>query len=284
MYRPLEGHDQRVLSAELTVSPDPAAVRQIYDVSGNNVTVTRFQTRSDRLVFESRVRLEHRPQPAFADGDGDSERLWPGRTFTYDPIDMADLATSIARRFPDAEGDVAAWAQRFVRPAGTTSLGRLLSDMTHAIRGELAYGVRLDGHPQAPEETLALGRGSCRDFAVLMIEACRSLGLAARFTSGYIYSGSQKAGRTGGGHTHAWARVYLPSRGWVEFDPTNGIVGNTDLVRVAVASDPRQALPLYGTWAGKPGDYLGMDVTVDVSAEAEPMAQPVPRLRVAQGA
>src|SRR5437879_6095973 len=81
------------------------------------------------------------------------------------------------------------------------------------------------GAPQAPLETLALGTGSCRDFAMLMIEAVRSLGLAARFVSGYVYSSSQKAGRAGGGHTHAWVRVFLPSCGWVEFDPTNGIVG-----------------------------------------------------------
>ena len=116
-----------------------------------------------------------------------------------------------------------------------------------------------------------------------MIEAVRSLGLAARFASGYVYSASAKAGRTGGGHTHAWVRVFLPACGWVEFDPTNGIVGNTDLVRVAIARDPRQAMPLHGTWAGLPGDYLGMDVEVEVSVEACAGTQPAPLRRVAQG-
>ena len=109
-----------------------------------------------------------------------------------------------------------------------------------------------------------------------MMEAVRSLGLAARFVSGYIYSPHRSPshrGRIGGGHTHAWVRVYLPACGWVEFDPTNGIVGNTDLVRVAVARDPRQAVPLHGTWAGSPTDYLGMDVEVDVRAEIEGLGQ-----------
>jgi transglutaminase-like putative cysteine protease len=114
-----------------------------------------------------------------------------------------------------------------------------------------------------------------------MMDAVRSLGLAARFVSGYIYSpqvSGPSRGRVGGGHTHAWVRVYLPAFGWVEFDPTNGIVGNADLIRVAVARDPRQAVPLHGTWAGRPGDYLGMDVTVDVRTEYDRPVQ-LPPLR-----
>jgi transglutaminase-like putative cysteine protease len=104
----------------------------------------------------------------------------------------------------------------------------------------------------------------------LMMEAVRSLGLAAQFVSGYIYTPPRHAGpltRLGGGHTHAWVRVFLPSCGWVEFDPTNGIVGNADLVRVAIARDPRQALPLCGSWSGEATDYLGMDVEVDVVSD-----------------
>jgi transglutaminase-like putative cysteine protease len=85
--------------------------------------------------------------------------------------------------------------------------------------------------------------------------------------SGYIYSprADDEAERhRGGGHTHAWVRVYLPGCGWIEFDPTNGIVGNRDLVRVAVTRDPHQALPLSGTWNGLPSSFLDMDVEVDV--------------------
>jgi transglutaminase-like putative cysteine protease len=152
--------------------------------------------------------------------------------------------------------------------------------MMGAIRSEIAYGLRLRGAPQAPAETLALRQGSCRDFAVLMMEAARSLGLAARFVSGYVYSRSPKTGRTGGGHTHAWVRVYLPECGWVDFDPTNGIVGNLDLIRVAVVADPRLALPLHGAWEGESADFLGMEVAVDISVDPE--MQRSPPLRVAQ--
>jgi transglutaminase-like putative cysteine protease len=118
-------------------------------------------------------------------------------------------------------------------------------------------------------QTLRKGSGTCRDCAVLMIEAVRSLGLAARFVSGYLYV-PQGDGHVGGGATHAWLRVYLPGAGWVEFDPTNGIVGNRDLIRVAVARDHRHVLPLHGTWTGFPSDDLGMTVEVNVSAAPPP--------------
>src|ERR1700761_6525981 len=284
MLRPLESYDQRLISADLSITPEPAVLRNVHDVFGNCVSIARFSGRSDRLAVESRMVLEHTPQPAAEvfgdlDGDGYSASL----PFVYSPEDLPDLARSIERQHADPAGELEAWARRFVRRGGPTSLRTLLTDMTHAIHGEFTYGTRLTGAPQAPLETLALGTGSCRDFAMLMMEAVRSLGLAARFVSGYVYSSSPKAGRTGGGHTHAWVRVYLPSQGWVEFDPTNGLVGNADLVRVAIARDPRQAVPLHGTWAGLPRDYLGMDVEVEVSVEACAGTQPAPLQRVAQG-
>ena len=114
--------------------------------------------------------------------------------------------------------------------------------------------------------TLARRRGTCRDFALLMIEAVRALGLAARFVSGYVYVPDRDDPDVlGGGSTHAWAQVYLPGAGWVEFDPTNGIVGNRDLIRVAVARTPEQATPLSGTYAGAAADFAGMTVEVRVA-------------------
>lgn len=99
------------------------------------------------------------------------------------------------------------------------------------------------------------------------MEACRSLGVAARFVSGYIFV-PNCSGHVGGGATHAWMQAYLPGAGWVDFDPTNSIIGNRNLIRVAVAWAPDQVLPLWGTYAGSPGAFLGMDVTVTVTEEA----------------
>jgi len=121
------------------------------------------------------------------------------------------------------------------------------------------------GAPVPPVLILILGHGSCRDLALLMIEAVRELGMAARFASGYLYVPSRDATTfQGGDATHAWCQVYLPGAGWVEFDPTNGIVGSNNLIRVAITRDPRQAIPLSGTWFGKAEEYLGMTVEVIV--------------------
>jgi transglutaminase-like putative cysteine protease len=103
-----------------------------------------------------------------------------------------------------------------------------------------------------------------------MIEAVRALGMAARFVSGYIYVPSRDgSGHVGGGSSHAWLQVYLPGAGWIEFDPTNGIVGNRDLIRVAVVRDPRQAIPLWGTWYGDASEYIGMTTEVQVTSGAD---------------
>jgi len=278
MLRPLQAFDQRLLSAEVTVSPEPSLLRHIQDVSGACVGVARFARPAEELVFESRARVEHTPGAPFELEA--SSALIGQAAFLYDEDERTELAASIRPRHADPA--VEAWARRFLHPAGPTRVSAVLAAMTHAIRADFAYSLRLLGAPQAPAETLALRQGSCRDFALLMIEAARSLGVAARFVSGYIYSASAKAGRTGGGHTHAWVRAYVPGCGWVDFDPTNGIVGNTDLIRVAVVADPGLALPLHGTWLGEAGDDLGMDVEVDLSVEDDVAAQPPFPLRVAQ--
>ncbi len=93
-----------------------------------------------------------------------------------------------------------------------------------------------------------------------------------------------RVGSAGGGHTHAWACVYLPACGWVEFDPTNGLVGASALIRVAVTRDPRQAVPLHGTWDGFAADFLGMDVEVDVTCAEMLIARETSKRRRASAA
>jgi transglutaminase-like putative cysteine protease len=271
MFRPCESFDQRLLDFHLAITPQPAKLRFTHDLFGHCVGVAEFSGWADELTFASSARLEHSPLAPFAGADDAVDYFLGGQPIAYDANDLPDLRQSMERAAPDPQVD--AWARRFLRPVGKTRLQVLLSDMTGAIHEEFRYRKRLRNGPQTPAQTLAHGSGSCRDFAVLMMDAMRSLGLAARFVSGYIHCPSHGASRLGGGHTHAWVRVYLPSGGWVDLDPTNGLIGNADLIRVAVVSEPRQALPLHGTWLGGADDCLGMEVEVSVIEER---VQPVP--------
>lgn len=268
LFRPRDSQDQRLLGTELVITPQPATLHWLHDVFGNCVTLARFSNRAQTLRFESTLRVDHTGVVPNAALLHDHARRFP---FSYDTDEMPDLVRSIERQMPDPGHVVDRWASSFLahdRPAGTLEL---LADMTRGIHHRFTYKARHESGIQDPRTTLRLETGTCRDFAFLMMEAVRSMGLAARFVSGYLYvparSDSDEAERRGGGNTHAWMQVYLPGCGWVEFDPTNGIVGSRGLIRVAAVRDPSMAVPLSGSWSGAPGDCLGMDVSVHVTAE-----------------
>lgn len=266
MMRPRESHDQRVLDATLMINPVPSDLRWVQDVFGNSVAIARFDTDADGLYFHSRARIEHRPLWASEIEIEDYARSYP---FTYSSEDMPDLLRSIERQHHDTARIIDSWASQFLPRSGTTLTMALLTEMTETIRRDFAYESRIEKGTQTPIETLARRQGTCRDFAVLMIEAVRALGFAARFVSGYVYSPSAQDQRVGGGNTHAWVRIFLPGSGWVEFDPTNGIVGNRGLIRVGVARDPYQAVPLSGIWSGLPDSVLDMTVSVAIELDSE---------------
>jgi transglutaminase-like putative cysteine protease len=151
----------------------------------------------------------------------------------------------------------------------------LLRSMTEGINQQFEYRRRVERGVQTPSDTLQRGYGTCRDFALLMIEGVRSLGMASRFVSGYIFlPDSNPKLAVGRGATHAWLQVYLPGMGWVDFDPTNKIVGNHNLIRVAVAWDHAQVLPLWGTFIGRRSAFLGMEVAVSVLDETRASTEP----------
>ncbi|MFD2237644.1 transglutaminase family protein [Aureimonas populi] len=267
LFRPRDSYDQRLLSTSLVVEPEPSAVRWIHDVFGNCIALVRISRPATILAFDARIRLDHTPQATPDFQIDDAALSYP---FAYDEEDAPDLALTIRRQYPDEHDEVARWARQFVSPAGHTDTGTLLMTLCYAIRESFTYSRRLEAGTQPPAQTLRLRRGTCRDFALFMMEAVRSLGFAARFVTGYIYVADRDGSQTlGGGSTHAWCQVYLPGAGWIEFDPTNGIVGNRDLIRVAVSRDPRQAVPLSGSYNGLASDDLGMSVQVNVTTERD---------------
>ncbi len=282
MFRPRDSYDQRLLHSSLKIDPEPVSLRWMHDVFGNCVASACFSGRATMLRFESVIRLEHSSLELL---DFPISRHAERYPFTYDPEDMPDLLRSIERHHPDPNRELAQWAASFTRGAGPVMTADLLARITRAIHRDFTYVRREEKGIQDPLLTLKLRSGSCRDFALLMMEAVRALGFAARFVSGYLYVPAADKGagtapepaRAGGGSTHAWVQVYLPGAGWMEFDPTNGIVGNHDLIRVAIARDPAQAVPLWGSWTGFPSDALGLTVEVSVTSSAtdRPSAPPV---------
>jgi transglutaminase-like putative cysteine protease len=268
MFRPRESHDLRLLSSQLIISPVPAGLRWLHDVFDNSVALASFTSMASELRFESIVTLEHF-ETALPDYPlEDRARTYP---FYYANDELPDLARGLLHHYPSDE--VAKWALQFLDPSGTTDTIGLLGAITFAIKSGFVYQARDEQGIQSPSETLERRSGSCRDFALLMIEAARSLGLAARFVSGYILvATTEPAGIIGGGATHAWMQVYLPGAGWMDFDPTNNIIGNRNLIRVAVAWDPRQALPLSGTFTGAKSAFVGMEVSVSVTEEGAQQA------------
>jgi transglutaminase-like putative cysteine protease len=261
MLRPRGSSDQRLLHASLTISPEPSRLRWIHDVFDNSVAIADFNGHTQELRVESNIVLEHIPFNGPEVLLDERARVYP---FAYDADEIPDLSRSMERYYSDPHGDLDRWVRGFLNNGRPTKTAALLMTLAYAIKEGMAYERRTARGTQSPLQTLAARRGTCRDFATLMLEAARTLGLAARFVTGYIYVADRDTGEAhlGGGATHAWCQVYLPGAGWVEFDPTNGIVGNRDLIRVAVARDARQALPLHGTYFGDAADDSGMQVSV----------------------
>jgi transglutaminase-like putative cysteine protease len=267
MSRPRDSHDLRLIDTSLVITPPASSTRWMHDVFGNSIAIVNFSEAAAQLVFESSFRAEHYPvAPRTIEVEPYAEKF----PFSYSAEDTADLGRTQELHYADPEHKIDEWAKQLLEdtPGGKT-LDVLLS-MTRRIKEQFQYVARDAQGVQTPLETLSLGTGSCRDFAVFMMETARSLGLAARFVSGYLYDENligAAGGMVGGGATHAWVQIFLPGAGWVEYDPTNALIGGHNLIRVAVTRDASQAVPVQGTYTGQPDDFISMTVDVKVTTE-----------------
>ena len=264
MCRPRDSHDLRLIETALSISPN-ANVRWLHDVFGNSIAIASFTEPASELTIVSSFQAEHFPSKAQEIVIEDYARYLP---FNYAAEDVSDLGRTRERHYADPEHRIDQWAKSFVMNSKAAGTLEVLTAITQAIQSQFKYARREEMGTQMPTETLEKGSGSCRDFALFMMEAARSLGMAARFVSGYLYDeklvGADQ-GVIGGGSTHAWAQIFLPGAGWVEFDPTNALIGGRNLIRVAVARDATQAVPLAGSFTGAADAYKGMTVDVKVS-------------------
>jgi transglutaminase-like putative cysteine protease len=272
MFRPRDSHDLRVLATDLQVSP-AAQVRMIQDPMSNSVALVTPLKPATELKIVCTFSIEHAQSLNLELPLAPSAAVFP---FAYSVQERFDLEQFLRPHYDDLEGVLTHWSRQFLRNDGPTGTREMLVQMNQHIRDNLKYIARQTEGTQSPLETLALRSGTCRDFALLMMEAARRLGIATRFVSGYLYDpaldtgpAAGGAGTAGAGTTHAWLQAYLPGAGWVPFDPTNNLTGGNTLIRVGLTRDPSQAAPVSGVWYGERGAYIGMAATVIVRRRPE---------------
>ncbi len=269
MLRPRDAHDMRILRTGLSVSPN-ADLRWAFDTFGNSVGMLTFHDADTELSITSELELRRYglddPLPLLANSTGD----YP---FRYDPDEIVDLAPLRRLLYPQDRAAIERWVAAIIPALPPKSLG-VLHRLGNAIHEQFEYRRRDEYGTQSPAETIEGGAGTCRDFALLFMEAARTLGFAARFVTGYLYDPARDSPENqtsadgevkGGGSTHAWADIFVPGAGWIEFDPTNRIVASRNLVRVATTRSPAQAVPISGTFLANGARSSGMEVSVSVT-------------------
>jgi transglutaminase-like putative cysteine protease len=245
LLRPREGHDIRIESTELLISPAHQLQWQ-RDVYDNAVAQAVFLEPGNQLSISSRVLIQHYDDQPLDFLVADYAVLFP---FQYDDAERVDLGLYLSPIFEQNPSILAEWLRQFWYTGQIVETYLLLEWINKAIATGFTYRQREEPGVQSPETTLTRRAGSCRDFATLFIEACRSLGLAARFVSGYLYSPTLPQGQ---GATHAWSEVYLPGAGWKGFDSTSGqVVGNYHIT-VAVSRHPESVPPVSGSFIFAP--------------------------------
>lgn len=255
LMRPREGHDIQIEAARLDVEPH-AQVRWLRDIYGNSIAVLTFSGTTQHLRVHSEVTV------ALAETPTQECLLEPGANsypFQYAASEQVEIVPYRLPSYPHDGPAVQNWLLDTYRPGQLIGTWDLLDQLNTRIFESFQYRYRPEYGVQLPCTTLALGSGSCRDYAVFMMEAARHLGFAARFVTGYIQMAEGQHGAT-----HAWTEIYLPGAGWRGYDPTNNKPVGSEHVSVAVAREQEKASPFAGSLDGPADAFERMDVSVQV--------------------
>ncbi|MEE4291134.1 MAG: transglutaminase family protein, partial [Cycloclasticus sp.] len=256
--RPREGHELRIESSTLDISPS-ATLRWHRDVEGNSVATATFSNSAQRLVVKSEIIIQQYDQAPHDFLVADYAVDYP---FNYNDEDKVLLSPYMSTPDESASNLLTAWLDRVWQPDEKIQTFALLLRLNQAIYQSLTYQKREEEGVQSAEETLSLGSGSCRDSACLFMTAARHLGFAARFVSGYSYSDASTIQFGQSGSTHAWAEVFIPGAGWKGFDPTVGNIVGAEHIALAVARLPESVPPIAGSFHGSPGASMIVNVSV----------------------
>ncbi len=277
VLRPREGHDITVVKHDLHIHPEPKFF-WMTDLFGNNVALAEFPHMSDRLEIVNDVIIERLAGPTDEAPQRVSRASVVSLPVVYPQMELPVVQGYIACVYPEDQAVVSVWAAAQQQGADLRTALAVVAHLNKRVNQEIRYRRRDERGVQSPAGTLELGTGSCRDMATLLMEACRAMGLAARFVSGYLDAAAATAGR---GSTHAWVEVYLPDSGWCGFDPTVGDVVSRKHVALGVSPHPRGVMPVSGIYDGPPGCYLGMEVAVTIRLLDNVVLPPVQALNAA---
>ena len=266
MLRPAESHGLQIRSEQLEIHPAHTLSWE-HDVFYNSVAQVVFTEKTDELRISSRYTVEQFNINPF---NFVLEIYTNELPFDYRGDDVDDLIPYLKPQYPKDQPAIKKWLRPFLDSKGRGRTLEFLLKLNESIAAEFNYGRREEPGIQAPAETLKLGTGSCRDFALLFMEAARHMGLAARYVSGYLCSMDEKKPDVASDATHAWTEIYLPGGGWKGFDPTCGILAAGLHVRVAATRNPAQATPIRGSYLGDASLFRNMRVTVNAHAIKSP--------------
>lgn len=260
LLRPREGPEVHIESSSLTISPVEHCVKWHRDAQDNAVAVVGFQEPTQFLSISSEVVIQHYVENPF---DFLLEEYAVNYPFHYEPMDRVVLSPFLQTVYPSDGEAIRNWLNRLGLRQPIMQTYALLDQINKAIAGSFTYFSREEPGVQTPGQTLSWGQGSCRDFATLFVEACRYLGLACRFISGYVHAPETEHWSA---TTHAWAEVYIPGAGWKGFDPTNGQVAGPRHIPVAVSRHPEAVPPVAGSFIGPSGSAPKLIVDVRIGA------------------
>lgn len=256
--RPRSDGTQHVTAFRVRVQPRPKGWSEYLDLDGNAVVRAWFDGVTDSLTVATTFSVETlRTNPFDFLLESSANTLPPA------PDPGRDAALSPYRMRAEPDATVTDYAVALQREAQGQTVP-FLTLLCRRIAERSVPGVRLEGDPQPAAFTLRERTGACRDLSVLFIDACRAVGLAARFVSGY-FGGPTAADRR---YLHAWAEVYLPGAGWRGFDPLQGLAVADRHVAVAASAHPRDAAPIDGSLRNDgPPAALDAEVSIEESSD-----------------
>lgn len=256
---PRESSECRVESFSVNLDPS-IKLRWHRDAEDNSVAVADFVITTQALSIESDVIIQqHNEHPLDFTLEEYAVNYPLDGSFAY-TIDDGNLLAPYRVLPPKATYEqIQKWIARFWQQGDPIQTYALLERLCRAIYQNFSYTIRDEPGVQTSLQTLELNSGSCRDFSLLLIEAARCLGFAARFVSGYLHSPPNVQNF---GATHAWAEVYLPGAGWKGFDPTVGGLASADNIPVAIAAQAQAVPPIEGVFTGDAESTMDVGVWV----------------------